>query len=177
VLLCSCIRLVFDLALHLLAEVRQCVDGIQSQRSTQSAQTVAPPPCRLGNLSRSEAAEHAMRHCFGEGLSRFRPSYFKERFFRLRPDCNSWAAELEPWSERKLLRIVTDREKSANGMQSFLCSRLRALEVSDPCHILWRIAVLGVEHAGYKGAAATLTVAMNAWKGSLGCRTSGFCLC
>ena len=61
--------------------------------------------------------------------------------------------------------MVLDREKSGNVVQGMLATRLRALEVSDPFHILWRIAMLGVDRAGCKGIVALLTAAINAWKG------------
>ena len=101
----------------------------------------------------------------GTDLAYFVPTYFAEKVYRLSPSCNSWAHQLAPWDERPLLRIVGDREKSQNAMQSFLCSRLRAMELSDPHHILWRVAQLGIEHAGFKDLVAALTVTANAWKG------------
>lgn len=109
---------------------------------------------------------------FGEGLARFVPTYFKEGgAVSMHPGCFNQGGPLQlvqKWSEAPLLRLVTDRDASVNAAQLFLASRLRAVEVSDPCHILWRTAQLGVEHSGFKGAVATLTIAMNAWKGPLG---------
>ena len=107
---------------------------------------------------------------FGEGLARFVPSYFKDGVKRMSPGCfSSGLLKLEcPWSDAPLLRLVSDRESSMNNVQTFLISRLRAVEISDPCHILWRCAQLAIEHAGFKSSVATLTVAMNAWKGILG---------
>ena len=108
----------------------------------------------------------------GKGLSRFVPTYFKDGVRAMAPGCFSpGPGQLlldVPWEKAPLLRLVSDREGSCSACQTFLSSRLRALEVSDPCHVLWRCAQLGIEHAGYKGAVATLTVAMNAWKGRLG---------
>lgn len=107
---------------------------------------------------------------FGEGLARFVPSYFKDGVKRMSPGCfSSGLLKLEcPWSDAPLLRLVSDRESSMNNVQTFLISRLRAVEISDPCQILRRCAQLAIEHAGFKSSEATLTVAMNAWKGILG---------
>ena len=107
---------------------------------------------------------------FGEGLGRFVPSYFTGGVQKMTPGCfSSGLLKLERlWSDAPLLRVVSDRDSTMSNVQTFLISRLRALEVSDPCHILWRCAQLAIEHAGFKSSVATLTVAMNAWKGFLG---------
>ena len=102
----------------------------------------------------------------GADLTHFVPTYFKDGAFPLMPgSCSSYQDQLPPWDDRPLLRIVGDREKSQNAMQTFACSRLRALELSDPHHILWRVAQLGIEHAGFKSHVAALTVTAKVWKG------------
>ena len=50
-----------------------------------------------------------------------------------------------------MLRILTDREKVGGAMVGYLCSRLRAMEVNDPAHILWRICLLAIDASGLKG--------------------------
>ena len=99
-----------------------------------------------------------------------RAAYFKDGVRAMTPGCfSSGLLKLERlWSDAPLLRVVSDRDSTMSNVQTFLISRLRALEVSDPCHILWRCAQLAIEHAGFKSSVATLTVAMNAWKGFLG---------
>ena len=87
---------------------------------------------------------------FGEGLQRFKPGYFTSGVTCLRPGSLRCAA-LPPLEQRPMLRLVADREKAGNAAQGYLCSRLRALEVSDPFHILWRIALNGINAAGCKG--------------------------
>ena len=64
-----------------------------------------------------------------------------------------------------MLRMVNDRETTGNSMQGYIVSRARALEVNEPFHILWRIALNGLEKAGCRGVVAILTTAINAWKG------------
>ena len=114
----------------------------------------------------------------GSDLTHFLPEYFKHGVIPLLPGCcSSYQDQLRPWDERPLLRIVGDREKSQNAMQTFLCSRLRALELSDPHHILWRVAQLGIEHAGFKNHVAALTVTANAWKGYFTLLRCSVCLC
>jgi hypothetical protein len=88
----------------------------------------------------------------GNGLARFIPSYFAGGVSCLRPGCFK-AEGLVPWAERPLLRLAADREKAGNAAQGYLCSRLRALEVSDPFHILWRIALNAIKEAGCQGCA------------------------
>ena len=114
--------------------------------------------------------DRTLKFATGKSLKFFLPKYFNAGVFKMNPTgCrSSWSEQLEPWDARPLLRIVGDRERSQNALQCFLCSRLRAVEVSDPHHILWRVAQLGIEHAGFKNIVAALTVTMNAWKGFLG---------
>ena len=108
--------------------------------------------------------QRSLKFATGKDLCYFLPSYFKTSVYSITAGCSSsWS--LEPWDERPLLRIVGDRERSQNALQCFLLSRLRTIELSDPHHILWRVAQLGIEHAGFKSIVAALTVAMNAWKG------------
>jgi len=129
---------------------------------------------KLQNTQKGKASLHEVqqldRQCvvaFGIGLKRFVPSYFAAGVREMAPGCCSSGQLVfdTPFEAAPLLRITSDREASMNNAQTFLLSRVRAVEVSDPCHVLWRCAQLGLEHAGYKGAVATLTVAMNAWKG------------
>ena len=129
---------------------------------------------KFRNTQAGKASLHEVqqidRHCmiaFGTGLKKFVPSYFAAGVCNLAPGCYSSGQLVlsTPFEEAPLLRITSDREACMNNAQTFLMSRIRAVEVSDPCHVLWRCAQLGLEHAGYKGAVATLTVAMNAWKG------------
>jgi hypothetical protein len=87
---------------------------------------------------------------FGEGLERFIPPYFAGGVTRLRPG-HFPDVQLPPLAARPMLRIVSDREKAANAAQGFLTSRLRALEVADPFHVLWRIALNGIKAAGCQG--------------------------
>ena len=114
--------------------------------------------------------DRSLKFATGKSLCYFLPTYFNDGVFKIHPTgcSSSWANQLEPWDSRPLLRIVGDREKSQNALQCFLCSRLRAVELSDPHHILWRVAQLGIEHAGLKDIAAAFTITMNAWKGFLG---------
>lgn len=129
-------------------------------------------PSKTGKASLHEVQQldRQLITACGTGLSKFIPSYFKDGVKAMHPGCFSdGCLELfVEWSRAPLLRIVADRESSMCAAQAFLASRLRVVEVSDPCHVLWRACQLGVEHAGCKGLVATLTVAMNAFKGHLG---------
>ena len=120
----------------------------------------------------------SLKFATGKTLCYFLPSYFDAGVFKMHPTgcSSSWAGQLVAWDERPLLRVVGDRERSQNAVQCFLCSRLRAVELSDPHHILWRVAQLSIEHAGFKSIVAALTVSMNAWKGFLRLPWNGFCL-
>lgn len=91
---------------------------------------------------------------FGDGLARFIPTYFASGVSCLSPGCLK-ADGLVPWTDRPLLRVVADREKAGNAAQGYLCSRLRALEVSDPFHILWRVALNAIQQAGCRGFQTT----------------------
>ena len=110
-----------------------------------------------GHMATVHEVKMLDRRCglaFGVGLARFVPSYFASGVSCLRPGCLK-ADGLAPWADRPLLRVVADREKAGNAAQGYLCSRLRALEVSDPFHILWRIALNAIKEAGCQGFPTT----------------------
>ena len=115
------------------------------------------PETKGGHMATVHEVKMLDRLCglaFGVGLARFVPSYFASGVSCLRPGCLK-ADGLAPWADRPLLRVVADREKAGNAAQGYLCSRLRALEVSDPFHILWRIALNAINEAGCQGFRTT----------------------
>ena len=75
---------------------------------------------------------------FASGVTCLRPGKFDDGM-------------LPPLADRPMVRLVADREKAGSAAQAFLCTRLRAMEVSDPFHILWRCALNGVNAAGCQG--------------------------
>ena len=152
-----------------MAEALTEPDLKKSRKLVQSA-ALAGKEHGASTLFELKQLDRSLKFATGKTLEYFLPAYFRSGVFKIHPSgcSSSWADQLEPWDYRPLLRIVGDREKSQNAVQCFLLSRLRAVELSDPHHILWRVAQLGIEHAGFKTFVAALTVTMNAWKGFLG---------
>ena len=116
-----------------------------------------------GTVMEIKQLDRACLIAFGQGLERFIPSYFAGGVTCLCPGTD--LGPLPPLHQRPMLRIVSDRETSNTAAQAYLTSRCRVLEVTDPFHILWRIALQGLNKAGCRGTLAILTTAINAWKG------------
>ena len=100
-----------------------------------------------------------------QGVAQYKPEYFSKGFFKLCPGALESDADLQPLCARPMLRLVSDREKVGQSVSGYLCSRLRAMELDDMFHILWRIVILFIDSAGCKEVVGILTAAINMWKG------------
>ena len=90
---------------------------------------------RVSTVFEVRQLDHLCLIALGNGLAQFKPAYFQSGVVCMKPgSVYDGLLPRQSTVPRKLLRLVADREKTGSGAQSFLCSRLRALEVCDPHH-------------------------------------------
>ena len=111
------------------------------------------------SLQEMKDLDHICMLGLGEGLTAFIPSYFSDGPKVLRPghlkDLLGAGGVVEPpLKERRMLRLVADREKSGGAFVGYLISRIRCMDAHDPAHILWRVCILALKAAGLSGRAS-----------------------